>query len=213
MAAMTLAKAASVGLLSLGALGAGLGGLAWHASRHANRPLNRQNAEAAGETLLSGYAPFVLAPGVDTSKLSGPLLDESRKDPAAVHNRYQLVLTWMHATRVAQAAVNLPATLQMVRSDHLPAISPEFRMDGWNQPFCIWGDAGKAVVVSGGGRNLANCDAVRADAHRAVTSVRDSRLTKVGNVLVTVLSSPTNPAHAAAGSSSSPAAQPVSALR
>jgi hypothetical protein len=147
--------------------------------------------DSAQVVLVSGMAPLVLAPGVDSGEQSPisrePLLDQYRRDPAFVARRYALVTTWSHATKMVEAAdTAVIATDTMLGSASLASRSPENRVDGWNAPYCIWVASKQIVVLSSGGHGQLDCTAPRADAANAAQSSHDPRLTRVGTVLITV---------------------------
>ena len=141
---------------------------------------------------MSALSTEVLAPGIDGDSAqadrSQPLLDQYRKNPALVHQRYLLVLTWMHATKIFKAIgkESMPKG-QLINSASLKEVPAENRVDGWGKPYCILVDSSQMTFLSSDGNGAANCEKVREIARQAALKANDSRLTREGNMLAMVL--------------------------
>jgi hypothetical protein len=163
----------------------------WWQVRQLGRSLQTINAVNANEVLLSAMSAEVLAPNVDVdgqhfNNTSEPLLDQYRKTPNLVHQRYLLVMTWVHASEISRAIDWSPFNLKMIGSDSLSSISPESRVDGWRNPFCILVQQNQVVFISSGGNGTPNCSLLQRTAAEASVGSHDARLTRVGSLLVTV---------------------------
>ena len=143
------------------------------------------------ELLVGTLSTQVLAPGVDgtvsQSIAREPLLDQYRKNPEAIRQRYRLVMTWVHASKIFKAiGQNLTFKDEMVSSASLSNIPVADRADGWGNPYCIFADTDQMVFLSSGGDTALNCESLRQTAKHAASTSRDSRLTKDGEILVAV---------------------------
>lgn len=143
------------------------------------------------ELLVGTLSNQVLAPGVDgavsLSSEQEPLLDQYRKNPDLARLRYRLVITWMHASQIFKAiGHNPPSEGKMISSVSISSVPLEERVDGWGRPYCILADARNLTLLSGGGNDALNCDALQETAEQAAARATDSRLTKDGRVLVVV---------------------------
>jgi len=166
-------------------------GIVWWQYAKLGRGLRTMPAGTAGEVLISSLSKEVLAPGVDgtisQSSPHGPLLDQYRKNPEVVRQRYRLVMTWVHASRIFKAIGQDPSFKdKMVSSASLPSIPAADRADGWGNPYCIFAGPDQMTFLSSGGDAALNCDSLRQTAEQAASVSKDSRLTKDGNLLVAV---------------------------
>ena len=156
-----------------------------------SRGLESVPTDTGREILLSAWSAEVLAPDVDTGAKQPrrivALADQFLEDPDLVHWRYLLVTTWLHATQLVNilSVGHLPED-KMISSDSLTAVPAASRVDGWRAPYCVLVEAKQMVVISSGGRGPLDCSGLLLDAQRAGLSVHDPRLTRSGNVLVTV---------------------------
>jgi hypothetical protein len=76
----------------------------------------------------------------------------------------------------------------MLGSDTLTNIPSESRVDGWHNPFCISVGLKQVVFISSGGDGVQDCNQLQQTAGEAAAASHDARLTKAGNLLVTVQS-------------------------
>lgn len=145
-------------------------------------------AGTAGEVLISSLSKEVLAPGVDGPvQDAGPLLDQYRKNPELIRQRYRLVMTWVHASKIFKAIGPNPSFAgEMVSSASLSSLPAADRTDGWGNPYCVFASADQTTFLSSGGNAALNCESLRQTAEQAASTSTDSRLTKDGNLLVTV---------------------------
>jgi hypothetical protein len=163
-------------------------GIVWWQYAKLGRGLRTMPAGTAGEVLISSLSKEVLAPGVDgTAQGAGPLLDQYRKNPELIRQRYRLVMTWVHASKIFKAIGQDPSFKdEMVSSASLPKIPAADRADGWGNPYCIFAGPDEMTFLSSGGDAALNCESLRQTAEQAATTSTDSRLTKDGNLLVAV---------------------------
>jgi hypothetical protein len=101
--------------------------------------------------------------------------------------RYILVKTWTHATKMFIALNNNPPPEGvMLSSTSLIDVPAENRVDGWGNPYCLLAVSKEMTFLSSGGNGVLNCEELRKTAMLAASKATDSRLTKEGNLLVTV---------------------------
>src|SRR5437660_12315742 len=74
------------------------GFLYWQMSR-LSKGLRTMPMRGATEVLVGSLSAKVLAPDLVTD-VSKPVLDQYRSDPAAAHQQYVLVMTWLHASKI-----------------------------------------------------------------------------------------------------------------
>jgi hypothetical protein len=169
-----------------------LAAFVWWQMWQLGRGLRTVHADNAQEVLLSAMSPEVLAPDVDggdqQSRASRPLLDQYRKDPNLTHQRYLLVMTWVHASQIYKATDWSAFDGKMLGSDTLTNVPSDSRVDGWNNPFCMWVGQKQVVFISSGGNGVPDCNVVQQIAGEAVAASHDAKLTRAGNLLVTVQS-------------------------
>jgi hypothetical protein len=167
-------------------------GFVWWQMWQLGRGLRTIHVDNAQEVLLSAMSAEVLAPDVwgngQQPGTSGPLLDQYRKDPALTRQRYLLVMTWVHASQIYKATDWSASDGKMLGSDTLTNIPSESRVDGWHNPFCMWVEQKKVAFISSGGNGAPDCSVLRQAAERVVAASHDARLTRAGNLLVTVQS-------------------------
>ncbi len=85
-------------------------GIVWWQYAKLGRGLRTMPAGTAGEVLISSLSKQVLAPGVDgPAQDAGPLLDQYRKNPELIRQRYRLVMTWVHASKIFKAIGQNPS--------------------------------------------------------------------------------------------------------
>ena len=166
-------------------------GIVWWQYAKLGRGLRTMPAGTAGDVLISSLSKEVLAPGVDgtisQSSLQEPLLDQYRKNPEVIRQRYRLVMTWVHARRIFKAIGQDPSFKdEMVSSASLLSIPAADRADGWGNPYCIFAGPDQMTFLSSGGDAALNCESLRQTAEQAATTSTDSRLTKDGSLLVAV---------------------------
>jgi hypothetical protein len=179
--------------LALGtlALVIGLTGLVWYARWEFALPIRKANADQLEELLVGAFSGVVLAPGVDGSTSSAPILEQYQKDPALMHHRYLLVVTWLHASEIVKVSNSgLLRNTTMTRSDMLTNVAKENRVDGWNNPYCVWASHQEIAVLSSGGSGVPDCQALQASAQKAIAASPDPRLARVGNIYFTVQNRP-----------------------
>ncbi|MGA9669719.1 MAG: hypothetical protein WBQ94_10940 [Terracidiphilus sp.] len=143
------------------------------------------------ELLVGALSTQVLAPGVDgavsQSSAREPLLDQYRKNPEAIRQRYRLVMTWVHASEIFKAIGQNPSFKdEIVSSASLSNIPAADSADGWGNPYCIFADADQMTFLSSGGDAALSCGSLRQTAKHAASTSKDSRLSKDGNLLVAV---------------------------
>ena len=165
-----------------------VGGILWWQYAKLGRGLRTMPARTAGEVLISSLSKEVLAPGVDgTAQGAGPLLDQYRKNPELIRQRYRLVMTWVHASKIFKVISQNPSFKnEMISSASLPNIPAADRADGWGNPYCIFAGTDRMTFLSGGRNAALNCQSLRQTAEQAASTSTDSRLTKDGNLLVAV---------------------------
>ncbi len=170
-----------------------VGGIVWWQYAKLSKGLRTMPAGHAGEILVGALSGRVLSPGVDgtqpTVQGTEPLLDQYRENPKLAHQRYLLVMTWIHASQMFKAIGSDPRYEgQMMNSSAVEGIPQKERVDGWGQPYCIFAGTDRMTFLSGGGNVALNCESLRQTATQAASRSRDSRLTKDGELLVTVYS-------------------------
>jgi hypothetical protein len=118
---------------------------------------------------------------------SEPLLEQYRTNPTLTHQRYLLVMTWMHAGQMFRAVGdNPPSEGVMVNSASVMNVPPEDRVDGWGNPYCVLAESKRVTFLSSGGKGVLNCEMLQQTAQLAASKATDSRLTKEGEFLVAV---------------------------
>jgi hypothetical protein len=155
--------------------------------------LRTMQVDAAREVLVGALSAEVLAPGVDGNAPSSPepLLEQYRKNPTLTHQRYLLVMTWVHASQIFKAVGNNPPSEGvMVSSASVTNVPPEDRVDGWGNPYCLLAESKQMTFLSSAGNGVLDCEKLRKSAQQAALRATDSRLTKEGNLLVTVYERP-----------------------
>jgi hypothetical protein len=169
-----------------------IGGLVYWQISQLGKGIREMPVKDAEEVLVSAYSAQVLAPGTDgyasQSGSSEPLLDQYRKNPALIHQRYLLVITWVHASQIFKAIdkTHVLEKPMMINSASVESVSRETRVDGWGNPYCIFIDTKQIAFLSSGGASTLDCESLRQFAQRAAISTIDSRLTKEGSIFVTV---------------------------
>jgi hypothetical protein len=100
-----------------------LAGFVWWQMWLLGRGLRTVHADNAQEVLLSAMSAEVLAPDVGGNgqqpNTPGPLLDQYRKDPDLIHQRYLLVMTWVHASQIYKTTDWSASNGKMFGSDAL----------------------------------------------------------------------------------------------
>jgi hypothetical protein len=119
---------------------------------------------------------------------SMPLLQRSSETPRYSKERAELALTWLHASRIFKATDWSALGGKMLSSDILTSISSESRVDAWNKPFCVLVEDKQVAFISSDGTVAPDCSSLRHVAEKAVSASHDARLTRAGNLLVTVQS-------------------------
>jgi hypothetical protein len=131
---------------------------------------------AWGRILLEGVSTDQLAdvrPGGSLASLlndsnSGVsaegLLDAYHKDPGKFKRYAEVSDTWFHALTVADAvqrlATNAPVPSTSV---FMTAFAPQYRLDAWGHPFCIFKGTDQTAIVSAGpeAQGFTSCNEVR----------------------------------------------------
>jgi len=168
---------------------AAIAGLVYWQMHKLGEGLKTMQMDGAREVLVGTLSAQVLAPGVDgnAANASGPLLEQYRKDPAVTHQRYLLVMTWIHASHIFKAIENNPLSEEVTASSaSLTNVPLEDRVDGWGNPYCFLAESKRMTFLSSGGNGVLNCEKLRQTAHEAASKATDSRLTKEGHLLVAV---------------------------
>lgn len=170
---------------------AALVGIAYWQMARLSKGLRTMPAGNAGEILVGALSARMLAPGVDGTRqmalTTEPLLDQYQKNPKLAHQRYLLVVTWVHASQIFKTIDrNLPPEGEMLNSSTVPEIPQEERVDGWGKPYCILAGADRMTFLSGGGNVALNCESLRQTAIQTASQSTDSRLTRNGALLVAV---------------------------
>lgn len=168
-----------------------LGAVAYWQWSKLSMGLRKMPMDGTTELLVGALSTQVLAPGVDgavsQSSAREPLLDQYRKDPELIRQRYRLVMTWVHASKIFKAiGQNPPFHGEMVSSTSLSSLPVADRTDGWGNPYCVFTGTDQMTFLSGGGNAALNCESLRRTAERVASVSTDSRLTKNGNLLVIV---------------------------
>lgn len=143
-----------------------IAGFVWWQMWQLGRGLRTIHADEAQEVLLSALSAEVLAPDLgengQSPSGSGPLLDQRRENPALTHQRYLLVMTWVHASQIFKAVDNWSAFEgKILSSNSLTNIPTETRVDGWTVPYCIWVEPSQVVFMSSGGTGATDCNTLR----------------------------------------------------
>jgi hypothetical protein len=152
------------------------------------KSLRTVHAENAEDMLMSGMSSVVLAPDLGSGQqaiISEALLSQYQKDPNLIHQKFLLVTTWLHASQI-QKATNWSSYRRMLDSETLSNIPESLRVDGWNNPFCIWVEPKQVVFISSGGKGTLECKALTKIASQSAISSHDARLRRTADVLVTV---------------------------
>src|ERR1700733_3651040 len=169
-----------------------IAGFIWWQMWQLGRGLRTIHADNAQEVLLSAMSAEVLAPDVGGDRqqpnTSGPLLDQYRKDPNLTHQRYLLVMTWVHASQIHKTTDWSASNGKMLGSDTLTNVPSESRVDGWHNPFCISVGQKQVVFISSGGNGTPNCNLLQHTAGEAAAGSHDAKLTRAGNLFITVQS-------------------------
>jgi hypothetical protein len=168
-----------------------VGGIVWWQMARLSNGLRTLPGRSAGEVLIGALSSEVLAPGVDGTQLAAretePLLDQYRGNPKLAHQRYLLVMTWVHASQMFKAIGSDPEYEgQMISSSAVEGIPQKELVDAWGKPYCIFAGTDRMTFLSGGGVVALDCGSLRQTATQAALMSRDSRLTKDGELLVTV---------------------------
>jgi hypothetical protein len=165
-------------------------GIVWWQYAKLSKGLRTMPVGDAGEILIGALSGRVLAPGVDgtqpTVQGTEPLLDQYHDNPKLAHQRYLLVMTWVYASQMFKAIGSDPQYEgQMMSSNGVEGIPQKERVDGLGKPYCIFRGTDRMTFLSGAG-NALNCELLRQTATQAASRSRDSRLTREGELLVTV---------------------------
>ena len=103
-------------------------------------------------------------------------------------------MTWMHAAQILKAiGKKSPTEDRMINSVSLDGVSAENRVDGWGVPYCILVDPNQMTFLSSGGNGAIECAKLQQTAKQAALNASRPRLTRAGNLLVTVLSRAADP--------------------
>ncbi len=92
------------------------------------------------------------------------LLEAYHKDPRKFEHYAEAFDTWFHALTVDDAVHRLPAnTPAPPTSASMTTLAPQYRLDAWGHPFCIFKGTDQTAIVSAGpdGRGFTNCKEVR----------------------------------------------------
>jgi hypothetical protein len=81
---------------------------------------------------------------------------------------------------------NPPSEGVMLSSASLIDVPAENHVDGWGNPYCLLSVSKQMTFLSSGGNGVLKCEELRKTALLAASKATDSRLTKEGNLLVTV---------------------------
>jgi hypothetical protein len=109
------------------------------------------------------------------------------QNPAFVYQRQSLVTTWIHATRMFMSLhKDPPQEGAMLSSASLTSVSPEDRVDGWGNPYCIGVQSKHMIFLSSGGKGMLVCERLVQTALLAASKATNSRLAKDGDVLIAV---------------------------
>jgi hypothetical protein len=141
------------------------------------------------ETLARDLSAQFLGAGLKGNAPNGPQLNQQLlSSPDFIRQRYILVITWTHATKMFIALNNNPPPSEgvMLSSTSLINVPAENRVDGWGNPYCLLVVSKQMTFLSSGGNGVLKCEELRKTALLASSKATDSRLTKEGNLLVTV---------------------------
>lgn len=131
---------------------------------------------ALGQILLEGASKDQVTevlPGQGMSALlrkskSSPntegILDAYQKDPRKFQQYAAVFDTWVHARAVNEVVQRLPAgTPVPPTSVFLNPGSPQYRLDAWGHPFCIFKGTDQTAIVSAGpdDKGFASCNEVK----------------------------------------------------
>jgi hypothetical protein len=165
-----------------------VGGFLYWQMSQLGKGLRIEPSKDAEEVLVSAFSVVALAPGTDgnVSQYEG-LLDQYQKNPALTHQRYLLVITWMHAGQIFKAIGNNPPSEGKIFSSAIVSSIPQKdRVDGWGNSYCVFADSNQMAFLSSGGNGALICEKMQQVAKQAVNNSHDSRLTKVGSFLIVV---------------------------
>ena len=138
------------------------------------------------ETLVGALSARVLNPSINGNAMFGQeaLLDQFKKNPTLVHQRYVLVVTWINAGKIFKAVSNsLPSEETVVNSATITNVLPEDRVDGWGNPYCLFSNSERVTFLSSWGKGVLKCESLRDAAEQAGVRANDSRLNKQGDLL------------------------------
>jgi len=170
----------TAGVLSLAATG-------WYLAHRAAEDAAKSLAEIGseltvpvkgvlGQTLLEGVSKdqaTEVLPGEGMAALlsnskSHPntegILEAYQKDPRKFQQYAQVFDTWYHAKAVNDAVQRLPANTPVLStSASMNLHSPQYRLDAWGHPFCIFKGSDQTAIVSAGpdGKSFTSCSEVR----------------------------------------------------
>ena len=171
---------------------------AWWQMSQLGRGLRTIHAATSEEVLSNAISAEVLASKLrggdgQSSAASKSLLDQYMEDPRSIHQRYLMITTWLHASQII-TSIHDWSTFEgkMIDSEMLTNLSSDTRVDGWGVPFCIWVGQKQLVFISSGGTRVPPCGVLEQTARKAATSSKDSKLTTIENLLITVQNRPTN---------------------
>jgi hypothetical protein len=137
---------------------------------------------ARGALVVDTLSAQVLGAG-----LNEPVSDQLVRSPAYARQRYALVTTWIHASKIFKSLNNNPPPEGvMLSSASLTNLSAENRVDAWGNPYCLVTEHKQMIFLSSAGKGVLNCEEMRETAQQAASKAIDARLTKEGNLLVAV---------------------------
>ncbi len=131
----------------------------------------------------------VLGDSFSTEEASKPVLAQYKDNPALFKQRVMFTRTWLIAGRLVRdlnESGSFPQTI--ISSSDLAEVTPNNRVDAWNNPYCVLVKNGAVVVMSSGDKSPLQCKSLQVTAEDLSTSTDSARLKRLPNdVLVTVL--------------------------
>jgi hypothetical protein len=174
-----------LGLITLVLAVAAIG--AWQFQR-VGSSIRNMPVQDARDVALSAMTDIALDPDVLPRTTTTPALDQFEDNSEQIKRRAILVTTWLNATLLAKdVGSGSIADNEIVSSFTLTDVPTEHKADGWRNPYCVFRDADKIAVLSGGEGGPLHCKDIVQTAKRLAASPPTAQLHKSSDgILFTV---------------------------
>jgi hypothetical protein len=162
--------------------------ISWWQMRRLSTAFQSARVDGLETVSLGAIADLVLDPGIlkelplDERK---PVLEQYAESPQVYRQRASFVKTWLNANSLIEELSHAqPRPEKAIGRSAPPDASVRYRLDGFNNAFCIFADKKILVVMSSGGDGPLSCDLLEPMARRAGKQISSEKLVRLERNIV-----------------------------